>query len=290
MSKNAIFNFSNLSHMIKWTKNQSINNKIIICRNFENKGVLSGCLTGWLDNKLSEYGKKQASYLCVEFLSEIRNCNLEYHSSDMIRTNESLNILNLYNTNSNLKISKTSLLRDINYGEYEGYYYDGLKKEAKATISNHLYKFSNGESYIDVKYRSILFLLKFVLNKNNTDFLNRSENIAFILSHNIVLKSLLHSFDNHLISGDCFGLILNFENILKNKNEIIKILNEYKRDVYMKDNLDSELKITYLKDFDSIIKNSIMVDIGFRLPDLDENNENNDDSNDKLLNNKFIGI
>lgn len=292
------FNFSNITNLIKWTKTSINSNsleKMIVCRNFENKGVLSGCLTGWLDNTLSDYGKKQASYMCINFMSDIRSDITSFYTSDMIRAKESLEILNLYGNNK-VNVNRSTLLRDINYGEYEGFYYDGLKKEVKETLSNYLYKFKDGESYLDTKYRSILFLLKYTINSTKSDYANRQ--ISFILSHNIFLKSILKDFKSHLISGDCFGIIIDLNKIISEKSSIIQILNEYKNSIYLKDNIDIDTKMKYLNKFDEIIQGSIHIDIGFRIPDLEDNNVNtnqnnkneSDDQNNDILNNKFIGI
>jgi len=48
-----------LAELIYLTKTASANlnvNKIILVRSCENMGALSGCLNGWLDTKLTEYG------------------------------------------------------------------------------------------------------------------------------------------------------------------------------------------------------------------------------------------
>ncbi len=48
-----------LAELIKLSKTVSANpniNKLILVRSCENMGALSGCLNGWLDTKLTEYG------------------------------------------------------------------------------------------------------------------------------------------------------------------------------------------------------------------------------------------
>ena len=48
----------NLNELIKLTKKSSNPhiNKMILVRSCENMGALSGCLNGWLDCKITEYG------------------------------------------------------------------------------------------------------------------------------------------------------------------------------------------------------------------------------------------
>ncbi len=49
-----------LSELVKLTKSCVANphmNRLILVRSCENMGALSGCLNGWLDTKLTEYGK-----------------------------------------------------------------------------------------------------------------------------------------------------------------------------------------------------------------------------------------
>ena len=48
-----------LVEFIKLSKNAAANNnvnKLILVRSCENMGALSGCLNGWLDTRLTEYG------------------------------------------------------------------------------------------------------------------------------------------------------------------------------------------------------------------------------------------
>ena len=49
-----------LHELLKLTKNvikKDNINKLILVRSCENQGALSGCLNGWLDTKLTDYGK-----------------------------------------------------------------------------------------------------------------------------------------------------------------------------------------------------------------------------------------
>jgi len=46
-----------LINITKSSMTSSFKNKLILIRSCENMGALSGCLNGWLDTKLTEYGK-----------------------------------------------------------------------------------------------------------------------------------------------------------------------------------------------------------------------------------------
>ena len=58
------------------------NRKMIMIRSAESQGNLSGTLTGWMDVRLSDYGRKQAFTLNPELEKHMVNIN-SYHSSDL---------------------------------------------------------------------------------------------------------------------------------------------------------------------------------------------------------------
>ena len=55
---------------------------MIMIRSAESQGNLSGTLTGWMDVRLSDYGRKQAFTLNPELEKHMANIN-SYHSSDL---------------------------------------------------------------------------------------------------------------------------------------------------------------------------------------------------------------
>jgi len=117
-----------------WIKNQ-VNNKLILIRSCENFGKFSGCLAGWLDTKLSDYGniikfvirslkgRKQAKFLSTEFC--INFPIKSFHNiyiSDLIRAKQTLQILTAFE-DFNYKEDKD--LREVFHGKYEGLFFDG---------------------------------------------------------------------------------------------------------------------------------------------------------------------
>lgn len=264
--KKKCFNDS-LSNIIKAINNNTANKGKVLCmRNFENKGVISGCLTGWLDNTLSEYGNKQAQYMSVNFISEIEslllNNQTKLYASDLKRIEQSLKILFAY---KDINYKTSSLLRDINYGEYEGYYFDGLDKETKKLITSPKYSFNNGESYLDVKFRSSVFL-----HKNYQFFLN---NFNIIFSHNVFISSFSR-IKEPLVNGDL--LLVNIKPNSNNTIEISEVLKEYKTKYYRKNNLlSSEDKdYRYFNTlFNDYLDESIELDMSYRIPNLEELDE-----------------
>ena len=228
-------------------------NTILAIRTSENKGRLAGCLTGWLDDSLSDYGKKQAEYLSLNLFHELeKNHQVNILSSDMKRSKQCSDICLAYKT-PNIEVS--SILRDINYGEHEGYFYDGLSADSKTELSNQNYIFSKGESYLDVKFRVVYFLnnkLKNLKNKSN-----------IIFSHNIFLKSLITNkkyFNNDLY---LFDMLVDNNS---NTKEISSILNTYKIENYKK-TVDEK----YFQVFDDIINQFVSLREVYTLPDLDNN-------------------
>lgn len=239
--------------------------KCLIIRCFENKGVLSGCLTGWLDNTLSDYGKKQANYLSVNLFTNLSKQDHNIFTSDMLRAKESLNYLYAFDYSS-IKISRTAALRDINYGEYEGYYYDGMSKDLKKEIANTKYSFERGESYLDVKFRAVHFLVK-----NYDTIIN---NFSVVLTHNLFITSLLR-LKKPITSGDHFLINFSTSNNEKNTN-IEDILSKYKNNYYKKSkglisNSNSDEYLYYLNTFNNYLKEKITIETEFNLSNLEEN-------------------
>lgn len=288
MSKKVLFS-NKLINIIDFSKsNNSIKGSMLLIRNFENKGVLSGCLSGWLDNSITEYGVKQARYVVKNIMpyfgdhlnivpansqeKKAVSLNDNVFISDLKRADESLNLLFTY---ENINYKKFSLLRDINYGEYEGYYFDGLPKEKKQEISDPTYSFNKGESYLDVKFRALIFLFKYYNNLAN--------NFSLIISHNIFISSLISS-TQPLKNGDIMLISLNQNNNSSDKlfnKDIVALLSEYKNNYYMK---NSSFQIAnyyenFNNRFNSILNELLEVKVSFRLPNMENEEEVNESEN-----------
>jgi broad specificity phosphatase PhoE len=180
------------SDLIKITKqiigSKTKNKKLIMVRSVENIGSLSGCLNGWLDAKISEYGRKQAKYLSIEYFSNFDNKNSfgNVFISDLLRAKETTDLCLGFDYRVNYMIQPE--LREIYFGESEGLFYDGLPKEEKGKINKPNHKFANGESWLDVKYRCLKFLFNLPTQKK---LLNEESNVDLVFTHGGFLTSLL---------------------------------------------------------------------------------------------------
>lgn len=180
------------SDLIKFTRqiitSKTKNKKLIMVRSVENIGSLSGCLNGWLDAKISEYGRKQAKYLSIEYFSNFDNIKTfgNVFVSDLLRARETTDLCLGFDYRVNYLTQPE--LREIYFGENEGLFYDGLPKEDKGKINNPNHKFTNGESWLDLKYRCLKFLYNLPAEKK---LLNEESNVDLVFTHGGFLTSLL---------------------------------------------------------------------------------------------------
>ena len=170
-----------LAELITNTKNilKNKKNSFILVRSCENIGALSGCLSGWLDVKLSEYGRKQAKYLSLEYFIHLnKNDFNNVYMSDMKRAKDTADICFAYD--DSIKYIQDKNLREVCYGKHEGLFYDGLPKEEKSQINKQDYKFPDGESWNDVKIRAL-------------DFIKDKQGINIVFTHGGFITSMLYS-------------------------------------------------------------------------------------------------
>ena len=143
----------------------------------------------------------------------------------------------------------------------------GLSKEKKAEISNPKHLFQNGESWLDVKFRSLKFL-KSLQNENYGNYA--------VLTHGGFICSMLYCFGykNIMPHGTLIGLELGEEDNKENKN--IQIIKEYEDKLYINHNklrnsLSEEDYNKYNEYFDENLKRLIKkIDFTFTIPDLEE--------------------
>jgi len=108
----------------------------------------NGISSGWSDARLSELGKKQS----VELKQQIKNKKFDVvFCSDLKRATESakLTFEGIY------PIIKDQRLRECNYGEFNGKASEIVEPMQEKHITE---KFPGGESYEDVKIRTMIFL------------------------------------------------------------------------------------------------------------------------------------
>lgn len=231
-------------------------NKILLIRSCECKGRLSGCLTGWLDSPLSEYGLRQSQYLSLNLFKNLEKQVNQVFASDMLRAKQSLEICFSYKESS-VRISQ--ILRDIHYGDSEGLFYDGLPKDKKKELACGDYIFPLGESYLDVKYRAAQFL------QSNITLMADKQNIIF--THNIILQSLLKSGGHDMA-------LLNLTSLQPN-NKSNSVLQEYKNAQYKKPIESVNMRKEWELKLNSIIDEYTRVECTFSIPDLDNENTDN---------------
>jgi broad specificity phosphatase PhoE len=212
MSKNLITNVS--SQMVNITKeilNSNIDKKLILVRSVENIGSLSGCLNGWIDAKISEYGRKQAKYLSINYFANFDNKKTfgKFYTSDLIRAKETADICTGYDFNVNFNTLPE--LREIYFGDSEGLFYDGLPKEEKSIINKPIHKFKNGEAWLDIKFRCIKFLDQIDNNKSKPDL---------VFTHGGFLTSMLYSKGIKALPPNGSVIIISL-------NEVDKFMSDY---------------------------------------------------------------
>lgn len=260
---------SHTNELIKITKSildsKSLNKKLILVRSCENMGSLSGCLTGWLDAKLSDYGRKQAKYISIEYFANFTSNQFNrFLRSDLIRAKETAEMCMGYDTD--IIYDALSDLREINFGDKEGYFYDGLEKEEKEKLNKLNNKFSAGESWLDVKYRSI----KFLSTLANMD--HKKSNVDLVFTHGGFITSLLYTKSVKSLppNGSVIIVTLN-ENIEENKGKINSVVNEFSNSYNCQESYDDILFNRYNPSFDEILDRSIKeVEVMYQLPDMTE--------------------
>jgi alpha-ribazole phosphatase len=233
--------------------------KLIMIRSCENIGSLSGCLSGWLDVKPSEYGRKQAKYLSLEYFIDIKNINSVY-TSDLLRCKNTAEICLAY---EDIKPLVNQNLREIYYGKQEGLFYDGLSKDEKAQINKQDYKFEEGESWLDMKFRALKFLTEIGTETAGVPRLD------LVFTHGGFITNLLYSSGVKQILPSGSVILLSLTQY--EKTELVQLHKEYQE---AKTSLDTkELFSQYNEIVQSLLKQSIAFDNSnhiFKLPDLSD--------------------
>jgi broad specificity phosphatase PhoE len=266
---------SHTNDLIKITKNildpNKFGKKLIFVRSCENMGSLSGCLTGWLDAKLSEYGRKQAKYLSIEYFANFNSKQFSnFYVSDLVRAKETAEMCMGYDTDINYQILPE--LREINFGDKEGYFYDGLPKEEKEKLNKINNKFSSGESWLDVKYRCIKFLstMSYLDEKTPSD---KKNNVDLLFTHGGFITSFLYTKSIKSLPPNGSVIIVSLsENLEEDQGKIKSLLNEFSKLYNCPDeNYNDVLFNKYNPCFEEYLDKSVKdVELVYNLPDLTE--------------------
>ncbi len=114
-------------------------------RSAESQGNLSGTITGWMDVRLSDFGRKQA-FTLNQVYEEHKDLIHSVHSSDLKRcVDTAFYGLGFPSDESIIKESK--LLREMNFGGQEGLHYDGLSDKDKEVMRDPNYQAPRGENW-----------------------------------------------------------------------------------------------------------------------------------------------
>lgn len=259
-----------LSELISLTRNNvgvySQARKLLFVRSCENVGLLSGSLNGWLDTRLSDYGKKQARHLSVEYFVHLRP-KIDYSrvfTSDLMRCKETADICLGYD--QSIKHEVKSDLREINFGKQEGFFYDGISKEEKTLLNDPKRQFPNGEAWLDLKFRSLRFLQSLTEEGDH----QLSSNLSLVFTHGGIINSLLSSSGTkkQLPPGSLVLMTLNDNKHSKEDKDLL--------DNYNKNRLTKEIEDDFFNNYNPSLNTAIAkhiqnVDLICKVPDLTDN-------------------
>lgn len=141
--------------------------KLILIRHGQTDMNKDGIYYGRLDVPINNIGRKQAEKAC----KILKKFNLDYdriYSSIMKRASETAEIVNY----KNLEIEKSSLIRELDFGIFEGFTYDEIIKKFPEEMKKceedwKNYSYVNGENPITLQKRAVKFAESLDKSKNN---------------------------------------------------------------------------------------------------------------------------
>lgn len=119
---------------------------MVLVRSAESQGNLSGTITGWMDVRLTDFGRKQ-SFMLNQVYEEFQGQFDHVHCSDLRRCQDSAFYALGFPSDDDTLIRKTKALREMHFGAQEGLHYDGLSPDEKAKLSDPHYQAPNGENW-----------------------------------------------------------------------------------------------------------------------------------------------
>ena len=120
--------------------------KLVLVRSAESQGNLSGTITGWMDVRLTDFGRKQ-SFLVNQVYEDLQSQITSVHSSDLKRCKDTAFYALGFPSNDDTLIKTSKNLREMNFGAQEGLHYDNLSAEEKAKLSDPNFQAPEGESW-----------------------------------------------------------------------------------------------------------------------------------------------
>lgn len=156
--------------------------KLVLLRHGETKANRNNLLSGWTDYELTLKGKLECKRIEKEILANFRNIKKIYSST----LNRAVKTALYINKSFNKKIIKTDILKEMNFGIFEGkkkeeimIKYRGEWEKWNQDYVN--YRIPEGESVYDLKVRVNPFLNKLI--SNNED--------VIIVSHKAVIQVMV---------------------------------------------------------------------------------------------------
>ena len=89
--------------------------KLILVRSAESQGNLSGTITGWMDVRLTDFGRKQ-SFLMNQVYEDFQSQITTVHSSDLKRCKDTAFYALGFPSNDDTLIKTSKNLREMNFG------------------------------------------------------------------------------------------------------------------------------------------------------------------------------
>lgn len=189
----------------------------------------------------------------------------EVHISDLLRCKETANISLAY---EDIEQNKFKELREVFFGDQEGYFYDGLSKEEKSQISKASYKFPKGESWLNVKYRACKYL-------NQTQ--RKNLNLPILtFTHGGFISSLLSAKGHKRIPQAGSVVVINYKNIFNEQDskwkDISNSLIEFSNKIdYKNEEFDQVFFNKFNNLFEEYLNEQILdVEGTYESPDLSE--------------------
>ena len=125
-------------HLTKFLQIQKPNPKVVLVRNAESQGNLAGTITGWMDVKLSDFGRKQAFHLSSVY-EDHASLFTKVHCSDLQRSIDTSFYAMAFPGDED-SIFKSEMLRELNFGAHEGLHFDNLSPSEKKRFSSPDFK------------------------------------------------------------------------------------------------------------------------------------------------------
>ncbi len=166
------------------------NRKLVLVRSAESQGNLSGTITGWMDVRLSDFGRKQ-SFLLNQVFEENQSHFSSVHSSDLQRCRDTAFYAMGFPSDDDTLIKQSKSLREMHFGAQEGLHYDNLSQEEKAKLSDPNYQAPNGENWPQVRTRATDY------------FRNLGTGNHLVFTHGGLITSYLYSSGLQTMPNNC---------------------------------------------------------------------------------------